>query len=91
MTIKEIRIEIGLLPLLAIAFLIFSIALLIYSLSVAYGESQQEEYKFVKCPNDNNTYPEGTNCNVDPLEESYDDWKEKTYGKDDDDDDEKKD
>ena len=32
-------------------------------------KNNNDTYQFVKCPNDNNTYPEGTKCNVANIDE----------------------
>lgn len=34
-----------------------------------HEEWAKENYQFVRCPNDTNTYPEGTKCNSDDEEE----------------------
>jgi len=59
----------------SIAIIIICIAILITLavVEIAVYAAEGEDYNFVKCPNDNIVYPEGTDCDGISEEEDFDD------------------
>jgi len=93
--IRDLMIEINKLKS-KLTFLYVIVTIFIFTmLAQSILAAEPEEYQFVKCPNDNNTYPEGTNCDSGDDDESdsqiikeesedYEKYKEKTNWHDDD-------